>query len=450
MTPANIAGEEQLLRLCNIALEATEADQAQVSCTRTDSSLTRFANSSIHQNVMLRDCTIAVKVAVGKRIGIASTNSTDEDSIRQAAQMAVKLAKNQPENPDFVSLPGPDGGNVASAPKTFFEETAALGPEERAAAVADIVDETSKVCGGTATGSLAVRISEEAVANSLGIRRYAPFTRCSLVVVAQTDEGVSHAERHTRNAGDVNFREAAAEAARLCKMSEKPKPVEPGEYDVVLLPDAVADMVSSLGWAGCGAQSLQDGRSFMKGKQGQQIVSERVSVWDNAQDERSLASPFDGEGVTQQRVEIITDGVAKGVVYDSYTAGKEGRASTGHGSGGPLVWGPYPRNLFLGPGEASVEEMIASTKRGLLVNRFHYTNILEETQVVFTGMTRDGIFLIEDGKVTRPVCNMRFTESILRALSNVEALGRDLQTFPGVCAPAAKIRSFRFTSATEF
>jgi PmbA protein len=214
-------------------------------------------------------------------------------------------------------------------------------------------------------------------------------------------------------------------------------------------------MLFFLGWIGFGALAVQEERSFMNGKFGQKIAGENITIWDDGYDPRGIPLPFDFEGVAKQKVMLIERGVAKNVVYDSFTAGREpGKSSTGHSLPAPNTMGPIPINLFMAPGTATKEEMLASTERGIWVTRFHYTNILHPVKTILTGMTRDGTYLIENGKITRPLKNLRFTTSILDAFSNAEALGSSLKLIKdewnsiGTSAPAAKIHNFRFTGAT--
>jgi predicted Zn-dependent protease len=190
---------------------------------------------------------------------------------------------------------------------------------------------------------------------------------------------------------------------------------------------------------------------------GERVTGDNITIWDDGHDPRGLVSPFDYEGVPKQRVPLIENGVAKNVVYDSFTAGREqGKASTGHSLPAPNTFGPIPSNLFLAPGQATKEEMLASTERGIWVTRFHYTNTLHPVKTILTGMTRDGTFLIENGQITRPLKNLRFTQSVLEAFSRAEMLGSELKLIKirwggvATCAPAAKIREFQFTGTTEF
>ena len=215
-------------------------------------------------------------------------------------------------------------------------------------------------------------------------------------------------------------------------------------------------MLFFLGYMGMGALSVQEGRSFMCGKIGERVTGDKVTIWDDGLDPRGLPLPFDFEGMPKQKVMLIEKGIAKNVVYDSATAAKEpGKKSTGHSLPAPNTQGPLPINLFMEPGKSTKEEMLASTDRGIWVTRFHYTNVLHPVKTVITGMTRDGTFLIEKGKITRPLKNLRFTQSILEALSNVEMLTSTLKVVKddwnalGTTVPAIKVRNFRFTGGTE-
>ena len=195
----------------------------------------------------------------------------------------------------------------------------------------------------------------------------------------------------------------------------------------------------------------------MSDRIGERVTGERITIWDDGLDPRTVPFPFDFEGCPKRRVSLIESGIARGVVYDSFTAGREPDAtSTGHGLPAPNAFGPLPTNLFLEPGEATKEEMLAATERGIWVTRFHYTNVVHPVKTVLTGMTRDGTFLIEGGCITRPLKNLRFTQSILDAFASADMLGRTLKLRPvgagpfAVCAPAARIREFTFTGTTQF
>jgi predicted Zn-dependent protease len=255
---------------------------------------------------------------------------------------------------------------------------------------------------------------------------------------------------------ELDFEQIGVEAVEKCLRSQKPQPLDPGNYPVVLEPYAVQDLVQMMAYTGFGAVAFQEGRSFMVGKLGQQILDSRISIWDDGLNPQGMPLPFDFEGVPKQRVAFIEEGVARGVVYDSYRAGKEDRASTGHALPAPSAFGPFPLNTFFAPGEASTAEMIASTQRGIYVTRFWYTRPVEPTKVIVTGTTRDGTFLIENGEIAFPVRNLRFTQGYLEALNQVEMVGSETRLLSGMggigrdSVPALKLSEFTFTGATEF
>lgn len=442
-----LLGRDRLSEMMARALGYSQADQTLISLGVGQSSLTRFASSIIHQNVSERDGGVTVRAIIGKKIGFATSNSLGEDDIKSTVEKAVEFARHQQENPDFVTLP--PARPIPPAPPTFFESTAASTPEDRASAVEEIVNIASRE-GGEAAGSYSIGVEEMAIGSSTGVNAYNSRTRSHLTMVVTAGNGFGYSNRISNDLAKINVAEAAEEAASRANLSRDPISIEPGEYDVVLLPYCVEDMLTFLAWMGLGALAVQEGRSFMAGKFGQNICGRNIDIWDDGYDPRGSVFPFDAEGVPKQKVDLIKNGVANSVVYDSYTAYKEGKESTGHSTGGTGTQGPYPWNLFLAPGDATVEEMIASTKRGIFVTRFHYTNIIHPLLTIITGMTRDGTFLIENGKITRPVKNLRFTESILNAFSNTEMIGRDLIPQGMATVPAIKVRNFKFTGTTEF
>jgi predicted Zn-dependent protease len=259
---------------------------------------------------------------------------------------------------------------------------------------------------------------------------------------------------------DINTEDIASTAIDKSVRSADPVDMPEGEYTVVLEEDAVGEMIEFLGYLGFGALAFQEGRSFMCGKLGEKIVGENITIWDDGFDRRGFSFPFDFEGVPKEKVTLIEDGIARAVVYDSLTAGKEGKKSTGHSTGSP-VGGPMPLNILMKEGQNTKEEMIASTEKGIYVTRFHYTNVVEPMKAVLTGMTRDGTFLIEKGKITRPVKNFRFTQSVLEALSNTTMIAKKAKLigggagygarFPmGSVVPALKIEKFKFSGVTQF
>ena len=435
-------GKDRCLELVEAALAACESDQAEVVLYTTEHSLTRFAESVIHQNVTERNARLSVRAVLGKRVGAARSNQLNADEARVVARRAREIAAVTAEDKEFVSLPSPQ---PLPEVRAYAEATAASTPEARAAAAREVVAVTQRAkC--VASGSLSAEWSEVAIGNSLGVRAYAPSTQASLVVVAADEPASGYAEWHGMDLAQLDAAAAGETAARLCVESRGAEAIAPGPYTVILQPAAVTDMLSMLGWVGLGANAYQEGRSFLSGRLGEKVMGENVSLWDDGTDLRGLAFPFDWEGMPKRKVMLIEKGVARGVVHDSYTAGRDHAVNTGHALPAPNTYGPLPLNLFLGTGDTSLQEMIGSTARGLLVTRFHYTNIIHEKQTILTGMTRDGTFVIENGKLARPVQNLRFTQSITEALSNVEQVGRDGRLTEGGYAPALKIAGFNFTS----
>ncbi|MHB1006992.1 MAG: TldD/PmbA family protein [Chloroflexota bacterium] len=443
-------GKDQVQALARLALEHSRADQTEVVLLGEDSGLTRFANSYIHQNVAESNLEVRVRVVFGKCIGVASTNDLSADAIRRAVDEASRIAKLQPENPDFVSLPGLLPGIPANA---YAKSTAEATPERRAE-VARIVCQQALASGLNAAGAFSTAAYEMAVHNSLGVAEYALTTGADFNTVVMGEDSSGYAAQAAMDIDEIDGLRLADEAVGLALRSRGPSSLEPGQYEVVLDAHAVQDIVEFCAYLGFSARSLAEGTSFLTGKLGQKVLGANIHLWDDGHDPAGLPMPFDYEGVPKQRVNIVENGVAKAVVYDSYAAHKEGKQSTGHALPAPNSYGPLPLNMFMAAGDASVEDMVRSTKRGLLVTRFHYTEPVHPLLVVVTGMTRDGTFLIEDGRIVRPVRNLRFTQSYLEALSHVEAISKETRLVKGFLGgyrvPALKVSQFNFTGVTEF
>jgi predicted Zn-dependent protease len=446
-------GQAGIKTITDAILARSTADQTEVVVLASDNALTRFANSTIHQNVAEVDIEVRIRVVLGTRIGVATTNNLDEGALAQTLENALSIARLQPENPDFKSLAEPQ---PIPSIRAFSEATAGCTPEQRAKGVGAICL-PAREAGVSASGALSTSTFEIGVANSLGVSAYFPTTWADINTVIMSDTGAGYASALALDVSDLDFEAIGKEALDKCQRSQNPRSLDPGDYAVILEPYAVQDFVQMMAYSGFGAVSMQEGRSFMAGKIGEQIVDGRVSIWDDGQNANGLPMPFDFEGVPKQRVDLIKAGVAQGVVYDSYRAGKEeGRASTGHALPAPNAMGPFPLNTFFAPGDATLDEMIKNTERGIYVTRFHYTRPVEPTRLVITGMTRDGTFLVENGEIAYPVKNLRFTQSYLEALNHVEAIGnrpKKLSGFAEVArdsVPALHLSRFTFTGATEF
>jgi len=449
-------GESQLRDLADRILGMSKADQTEVLVFSGSSALTRFANNYIHQNVEQEDADIRLRVVLGlssggAKIGVASTNILSDESLRALVERATEMARRQKENADFHSLSGPQ---PVRSVDSFVERTARCDPEERAAVVARICDAAVRA-GLTAAGAFRTGVGEVTVANSLGVFAYHREATADINTVVMGETSSGHAERVSLDVADIDGDEVAREAVDKALRSANPVALEPGEYPVILEEYAVADLLDFFAYLSFGAQAYQEKRSFMSGRLGEKVMGENVSIWDDGLAPDTIPSPFDFEGMPRQRVDFVTAGVARGIVYDTYSAGKEeGRQSTGHALPAGYTFGPVPGNMFLGTGDATKKDMLASIERGVWVSRFWYTRPVHPLTVVVTGMTRDGTFLIEKGRITTPIKNLRFTQSYVDALNEVEAIGRETRLLPAIAGhsrvPALHLRRWNFTGATEF
>jgi predicted Zn-dependent protease len=264
-------------------------------------------------------------------------------------------------------------------------------------------------------------------------------------------QGSGYTARMATDVSTLDFEAMAREAVGKALKSRNPIDIPLGEYHVVLDAYAVSDMLQNLAFMGFSATAVQEERSFMSGQFGKQLVDPCVTIYDDGHDPAGLPQAFDYEGVPKQRVMLIDHGIASAVVYDSFTAAREGKPNTGHALAAPNSSGPLPLHLMLEAGNASFEELIKGIDHGVYVTRFHYTNTVHPVRTLFTGMTRDGTFLIEHGELTRPIKNLRFTQSILDALRNVQAIGREriqCTDYLTVVAPALRVQGFNFTGIT--
>lgn len=440
--------ERNVRELLQKVLGYSQAGQTEVVYLGIQSALTRFANNYIHQNVAESNHELRVRAVVGKRTGVASTNRLDDDSLRRVVEQAQEIARLQPENPEFHSLPGALPLSFAPA---YSETTARFSPEERARHVGIIV-QLAKERGLESAGAFSTDTSTIAVANSLGVFAYEPRTdsECHAVVMADA-QGSGYTQRAAVDASTINFEHMAREAVEKAERSRNPVDCPVGAYPVVLDTYATAELLQNLAFMGMSALALQEERSFMNGQSGNQLVSPLITIHDDAYDPLGQACSFDYEGVPKQRVSIFERGIARDVVYDSFTALRSGASNTGHALPAPNSEGPMPLNLVMDAGDASLQELIRGIDHGIYVTRFHYTNAVHPVKTLLTGMTRDGTFLIERGELTRPVKNFRFTQSILEALRGVQAVGRERlqwRDYLSVVAPAVRLESFNFTGVT--
>jgi len=440
----HLLGKERMLEIADKVIKESPGDLTEVLITGGPSRLTRFTENYIHQNVAEVNHSISVRVIFDKKIGTASTNSLDDDSLKEVVQAAAEIARLQRPNEEFEGIPDPEPYKEVPA---FSDRTYNFSAMERANAVKEIIEQ-AKERGYKAAGAFSTGGRELCVANSRGVRAYHASTSASLSTVVSSDTSSGYAESRAIDVDEISAADLGRTAAEKCAMGENPGVIEPGEYEVILEPLAVADMLMYLAAMGFSAQAVREGRSFLVGKLGQKIFSDLFTMWDDGLDERGFPMPFDLEGVPKQKVVMVERGVAKELVYDFKNARKEGRKSTGHGTFGG--WGPMPSNVFMAGGEHSLEDMIKNTRRGILVTRFHYTNLAHPMKMLITGMTRDGTFLIEDGEIVKPIKNLRFTESALRVFGTMDMLSKDMVRAGRSVVPAIRVPAFAFTGVTEF
>ena len=443
-------GQDLLLETAADLVQRCRADETQVLIHAGDSQLTRFAENTIHQNVAISNVRVQVQMTLGRRVGLASTNSLEADRLTELLRQVRTITRNSPEDPQWVSLPGPQRYQPVDC---LDEATASATPHQRAEAIRRLVlAAEAEQC--RCAGAFATNVGELVIANSHGLSGYHAATDADFNTVVTCEDGSGAAHGISNSIAGVDVAALGERAIRTCLDSRNPKPLAAGEYRVVLMPEAVGSMVAYLAYMGLGAKAVAEQRSFMCGKMGAKITGEAVTLWDDGLDPAGMPMPFDFEGVAKAPVSLIEKGVAKGVVYDTRTAGEAHRTSTGHGTGAGSTSGPLPMNLFLEAGEDTLEQMIATCEAGLLVNRFHYVNIAERMSTQITGMTRDGVFWIEDGRVRHPVRNLRFTQSVLEALNGIDAVGTSRRLVGGligaVCVPPLRLSRFRFTGTTEF
>jgi predicted Zn-dependent protease len=430
---------------------AAGATEAEVLLTADDSALTRFANSEIHQNVAESNLNVGLRFVSGRRIAVVSTGRSDEEGILSLVARASAVARTCEELEDWAGLPEPDPAGTPTVSGGWAQATAEATPESRAEAVRAVIAAADEA-GAVAYGSFSTGSETIAVVNSRGIRAGQERSAAHLVTVHMSaDGGTGYAEGLAVDASTIDAAALGREAAGKARATEHAIGLEPGDYPVVLEEYAVVDIADMLGYLGFSALAVQEDRSFVE--PGKRIGSDLVTIVDDGADPAALPMAFDYEGVTKQRVPLVERGICRGVVYDAQTAARAGRRSTGHGLPAPNPWGPFPINMVMSSGETPREELIGGMDRGLLVTRFHYTNPVHPKLAIITGMTRDGTFLVEGGRIVGPVRNLRFTQSYLAALAGVSAVGSEQRTLKGflggVAVPAVRIDGWTFTGATE-
>ena len=441
-------------RIAEIALNASRADETEVTVRSEQDRFARYAGEGPTQSADRERVEVSIRVRqavdAGYREARAATGSLATEDILAALERASALAQVAPANPDAVPL----GGAVAVPATALDAETSTHPFEAKARWIAEAVgrarDAGLEPAGLARTTSIAC-----GVYSSAGRAVHGVFQRAGFSLTASGPTGSGLGEAVARRAGDIDPSAAAARAVGKAQRAQDPIPQAPGEMTVVLEPNAVSSLLLFASYQGFGAREVAEESSFLCGRIGARAFVPELSIADDATNEVYPGLPFDGEGTPKQRVALVEDGVLTGPVTDPVYARLLGLPCTGHARPQPSSSGPAAGNLVVAPGTRSTADLIAGVERGLLVTQLHYTNVIEPRELVLTGMTRNGTFLIENGEVTRAVRNLRFTESLVRALANVAGIGSQREVagalFDGeVVTPALRIDGFRFTSAADF
>jgi PmbA protein len=415
---------ERALDLADRAVRAAEADEADAVAHVEQSGFARFAGSEVHQPTLIRDETLTLRVVRDGKVGCAVTNRTDEEGLREAARRAAEAADSAKADPDFAGLQSP-----AEVPQVegFDEETAALTPEDQAAAACAAI-EAAPAFG--LYGYFTSAVSELAVASSAGQAVAQTMTDASVLAIAASEEESGYAEATSWKAAELDPAAVAREAAEKAARTKDAVELEPGTHAAVLEPYAFSELLWYFGFSSLNGLACLEGRSYFSGRIGEQLFHESFNLVDDGLAAGGLPKAFDFEGCPKQRVVIVEGGLAKDVVWDRRTAKRagDGRESTGHALSAPAQgFGPLPLNLSVAGGSLSRDELVETVGEGIYVTRLHYLGVVDPREGIITGMTRDGTFRIEDGKVTKPLVNLRFTTSFPKLAESLLGLGNDVE-----------------------
>ena len=451
------------------------ADEVEVLFSGGRFALTRFANNTIHQNVAEENHVVSVRTSFDRRTARAFTNKFDDESVRQVVRSAESLAKVQHPDPDL--LPMPDSAEASGAARTgesfvptgampsrHFQQTADITPELRADGVKKIVG----VAQGHKLTTAGVFSSAEAldgIFNSRGLSNWHTQTSAEVSITMLAGDSSGWQKANSPDLTNLDPLKLAEVAARKALDSARPREIPAGRYTVILEPAAVLDIVGFMFWDYSG-MAILDQRSFLSGRIGTKLFGDNITIWDDVAHPLQTGSPFDGEGMQRQRLPLVENGIVKRVVYARATAARMKQSeykdkvgpmeATGHGFALPNEMGEMPLNIVFAPSgdRQTVEQMIASTERGVLVTRLWYIREVEPFEKMLTGMTRDGTFYVENGRLQGGVRNFRFNESLIHMLSNVEAMSVPVRSAGeesfDMVVPAMKVKEFNFTEVTKF
>jgi PmbA protein len=439
-------------RAAEAVLDHPGADAVEVVVATSATGVTRYAGSHIIQNIARNEVRAYVRVARGDRVATTTTNQLDGAHLEAAAASALEAAKASPPDPGFPGLARPEDVGEPKEVARWDDATASASPTQRADAVNRILNASGDV---SAAGIFETGSHSFAVMSSLGVDCFDAYTRCVTTCLLDNGESTGWGEDSSYALRDVDVEAATRRAVDKTEAGRNAGDAEPGTYEVVLEPSAVATLLEYLSYSGFGAKQVIENESFLAERSGEKVGAPSVTVTDDVWHPKSIGIGFDFEGVPRRRVPVIEAGTATGPVTDLRTAGVLATESSGHSSGS-TEFGPFAANVVLEAGDEAAEDLVAGVADGFLVTRFHYVNILDRTQTLLTGMTRDGTFRIRNGEVAGAVRNFRFAQSVLDALSAVTGIGSapgsfapEFGSFGSTVAPALRVGAFRFVSTTS-
>jgi predicted Zn-dependent protease len=428
--------ENEARALLERALKFAQAEYTELVLSGGSEASTRFANNAITQNIARTDARLMVKAAFGNRVGQVRTNKFDDDSLRNAVRRAEEIARLS--EPDTEYMP-PIAPREYVTVEEWDEATAAATPEERAAVIRAGIEKV-EAAGLNSAGSYATDGGFTAVTNSRGLFACHRATSARYLCTAMTPDSSGWAESSHWAAGKVDGPAAAERAMGKAQAARAPQAVEPKDYTVIMEPAAVAEMLGFLAWT-MDAKAADEGRSAFTGRLGERIAGDNITLSSRPDHPGCPGAPFFEDGMPVPAVHWIEKGVVKNLCYSRFWAEKTGREFTGR-----------PTNLLMQGGDSSLEEMIAATGEGILITRFWYIRFVDPMKLLLTGMTRDGLFLVRDGRIVSGIKNMRFNESPLVMLANTVALGKPvyLGGYFNALIPPIKVENFTFSSGTQF
>ncbi len=449
MADRRFLSEEEDRRITDRVLSFSQADYCRVNLTSAMDGNTRFAQNQMSTSGDIANTNLTVSSAFGLRVASSTTNRFDDESLEQVVRTSEELARLAPEDPEYMGELGSQSYPDTQA--SYYESTAELEPEERARSIANVTEQ-SVAEDLISTGFLVHRSGATCVATSEGLFAYGLDSRVNFTTTVRTEDGTGSGGAGTsvNDWRNLDTRQLGSIAVQKAIQSREPRDVEPGRWTVVMEPTAVGNMVNLM-MNQLSARAADEGRSFFSAsgggnKIGEQFIDSRVNIHSDPEDPSIYSTPFNNEGLANRRTVWVRDGVLQELNYDRYWAAENDREPTG-----------FPSGWYMAGGSDTLEEMIASTARGLLLTRFWYIRSVDPRTILFTGLTRDGTFLIENGQITHPVKNLRWNETPIFMLNNIEMMGAPVRISsgesagltPAVAVPPLKVRDFAFTSTSD-